>query len=462
MKIKSYIDDYSKQIFTILLILIILLFNLVSHKVVDRYSLKLDMTENALYEFSPVTKKIVSELSSPVTITVFNNEEDFVLMLKEVLQRYTALSPLINLDFADPYENPVLLDSYAVRGVQVQLDDIIVERADRIKSFSMDDMYNFNAGKTDIIGLNAEQQLTSALLYVNDSRIPSAAFTDGHNERPSKALTSLFKDNNYKVTRGNLATILSESPDMLVIAAPSRDFPEDETGLLETYMNSGGNTLIFLEPAAVSFPNLEGFLLRWGIRAGKELVFEEKAYTGNNPINIVPMYEPHLINSYFMNTRLFLTMPSARSLYALENPGTAYDVRTVLSSTPSSYGKKDQRFDQLKKSDGDTPGPFSLVISCEKELEKGESRMVVIGSRNIFADDLMGFSSYGNSEFLVQTLNWLNKVEQSLHIPPKTIHSAPLLIQSGQALILGLITCLIIPLLFFLTGIIIFIRRRRL
>ena len=153
----------SRQIFTVLLILTVLLFNLVSHRAVDRYSLKLDLTENSLYEFSDTTKDLLSLLDSPVRITVFNREEDYVVMLKEVLKRYAALSPLLTLDFSDPYENPVLVDSYAARAVQVQLDSIVVEGSSRVKAFTIEDMYSFNAGKTDIIGLNAEQQLTSAL-----------------------------------------------------------------------------------------------------------------------------------------------------------------------------------------------------------------------------------------------------------------------------------------------------------
>ena len=258
-------------------------------------------------------------------------------------------------------------------------------------------------------------------LYVNNPRIPTAAFTDGHNERPGKALTALFRDNNYEVARGKLSSLLAGDPDILVIAAPSRDFQEDEAELLEAWMNRGGNALIFLEPSTRPFPHLEGFLNHRGIAAGNNLVFEENAYTGNNPVNIVPMYAPHEINRYFMDTRIFLTMPSSRNLFALDNPGTAIDVRTVLSSTPGSYGKQDQRFDSLQRDKGDTPGPFSLVMSSVKELESGESRIVVVGSRSVFADDLMGFSSYGNAEFLVQTLNWINKTEEALHIPPKSI-----------------------------------------
>jgi len=325
-------------------------------------------------------------------------------------------------------------------------------------------MYTFNAGNTKITGLNAEQQLISALYYVNDPVVPVAAFLDGHNERPSNALITLFKDNNFEVVRGNLSSILQKNPDIVIIAAPTRDFLKEDVQLLDIYMNSGGSTLLFAEPAVDRLPRLEDFAKNWGIVLGQELVFESQAFTGNNPVNIVPMYAPHVINRYFMGTRVFLTMPSSRSLHAEPRPGTAYDVSTILNSTPHSYGKKGYQFDQLKKDSLDIDGPFSLAMSSEKEItsDAGVSRFVVIGSKSIFGDDLLSFASYGNAEFIIQTINWLNEKELTMYIPPKKIKSDPLNLLSGQALIIGIVITGFIPLLFFVSGIIVFIRRKKL
>ncbi|WP_168203587.1 GldG family protein [Oceanispirochaeta crateris] len=453
-----------RQIFIILLILVVILINLISHRAVDLYPLKLDLTENALYEFSQTTVDMAASLTNPVRMVVFSKEDDYVVMLREVLKRFAALSPLISLEYVDPYENPVLVDYYASRGIQLKPDDIVLEGALRTRSFSVKDMYSFDAGQTQVTGLNAEQQLTSSLSFINDPIIPVAAFSDGHNERPSESLTALFQNNNYDLLRGSLSSILQEDPDILVVAAPSRDFLVHEVELLTDYMNSGGNALIFLEPSSLSMPHLEGFLTEWGIVPGEELVFEKEAYTGGNPVNVVPMYAPHKINSYFLDARVFLTMPSSRSLYSVSHPGSAIDVRDVLTSTPFSYGKKGYQFSDLLKEDSDPAGPFTLVMSSEKELsgEAARARLVVAGSRNIYGDDLLGFSSYGNAEFLVQTINWLNEKDVSLYIPPKKMQSDPLNLQSRQALLLALIVTAYIPMVFLVWGITVFFKRKRL
>lgn len=458
------LQKYQKPVFVGLLIVVVLLINIIGHKAVDRYSLKLDLTENGLYEFSDVTYMAAASLDKPVKITVFNREEDFVVMLREVLKRFSTLSRYISLTFVDPYENPVLVDYYAGKGVQIQQNDIVFEGSVRTKAYSIEDLYIFNAGKTEITGLNAEQQLISALYYVNNPVVPVAAFVDGHNERPSNTLIALFKDNNLEVVRGNLASVLQRNPNIVIIAAPTRDFLKEDVQLLDRYMNNGGSALLFAEPAVARLPHLENFTKNWGIVLGQELVFEDQAFTGNNPVNIVPMYAPHEINRYFMDTRVFLTMPSSRSLYAEPRPGTAYDVRTVLNSTPHSYGKKGYQFDQLKKESSDIDGPFSLVMSSEKEIiaDTEASRLVVVGSKSIFGDDLLGFTSYGNAEFIIQAINWLNEEELTVYAPPKKIKSDPLNTLSSQALIIGVIITGLIPLLFFVSGIIVFIRRKNL
>jgi gliding motility-associatede transport system auxiliary component len=461
--IKALLKDKSRSVFVVLCIIAFILINIFGHKAVERYNLKLDLTENALYEFSDISSDAALSLNTEVKITVFNREEDYVVMLREVLQRYSSLSSQISLEFIDPYENPVLIDSLAARGIQIHENDILMEGTAREKVFSIEDMYTLNAGRTDITGLNAEQQLTSALYFINDSSVPVAAFSDGHNERPSNALTALFSSNNYDVIRGNLSSVLRDSPDLLIIAAPSRDFLTEDMILLESYMEQGGNTLIFIEPSSVSFPNLEGFLEEWGIIVGEELIFEDQAYTAGNPVNIVPMYAPHMINRYFMETRVFLTMPSSRSLYESPRSGTAYSIKPVLGSTPGSYGKSGYQFSNLDREAMDVEGPFNLVMSSEKTLDDNTvSRLIAVGSMKIYGDDLMGFSSYGNSEFLVQTINWIADEESSIHIPAKKIKADPLNLQSGQILTLAFIICGLIPLAFLAAGILMFIRRKRL
>lgn len=452
-----------RLVFAALSIVIFVLLTAVSHRAVERYGWKLDLTENALYEFSSLTVEAAASLDKPVEITILGTEEDTVVMIREVLKRFASLSPRISLSFVDPYENPVLMDGFFSRGLQVHPGDVVLEGPVRSRVFQLEDFYTTNASKTAVTGLQAEQRLVSALRYTAGAKVPVVGFGDGHNERISAGLSDLFRNNNFELIQGNISSLLKAEPEIIVIAAPSRDFLPEDIDLLEGYARSGGNLMVFLEPSLDPFPRLEAFLKERGIGIGNELVLEEQAFTGNNPVNIVPMYDPHVANRYFMETRIFLTMPSARSLYPLS--AGAYDVRSVLSSTPGSYGKRGFRYESLEREAGDPSGPFSLVLSSERDRSRsgGEpSRMVVLGSRLVYGDDLLGFSSYGNAEFLVQLINWLVPEEASVSIAPKTIASDPLNLQSGTLVLWAILLCGVLPLIALALGIVVFLRRRRL
>jgi len=455
-----------RVLYIFFLVAIVATFHLLNQGLVNKFNLKLDLTENALYKFSDTTYEVIDSLISPVDITVFNSESEYVIILKEILKHYDNTSTKIRLHFVDPYENPVLIDQYLSKGIHIQINDIIIEGANGFQLFPVDDMYFFNSGKTQVVGINAEQKITTALLVVNTENSYTAAFTDGHNERPSEALFKLFSQNSFDILRGTLSRILSSEPNLIILASPERDFRQEEIDLLEEYLNRGGSLMVFREPSLKTLENLDQFLSRWGIIPGERLVFETEAYTSNNPLNIVPMYSPHTINRYFQNTRIFITMPSCRNLRINSEAGSAYDISPVLNSTPDSYGKIGYHFNNSIKDDQDSLGPFYLAISSEKAIYEGDqsgyARIFVAGSRNIYGDDLLLYASYGNADFLVQVINWLSERDLFLSIPSKTIQAPPLNIKRSQALLLGGLVSILIPSLILFYGIAIFIRRRKL
>ncbi|MDX9959029.1 MAG: Gldg family protein, partial [Spirochaetia bacterium] len=148
---------------------------------------------------------------------------------------YAELSGHITVSYQDPFSNPKLVDSFLQRGTRIIQNDLAIESGGAFKRFSIEDMYIFNEAKTAATGIRAEQQLTSAILQLQDSRVPIVRFTDGHNEAPSEALFGLFSQNNYQTERLTMAiTALDQSTDLLVIASPARDFSIQETVALDT------------------------------------------------------------------------------------------------------------------------------------------------------------------------------------------------------------------------------------
>jgi ABC-2 type transport system permease protein len=470
-----------KTLLVLVLIALGLVMNGTARLAVDRYSLKLDLTDSKLYQLSSTTNQAVGQLTSPVSITVFGNEQEYPVMLREMIAGYERLSQYISVSYQDPFSNPKLVDSFLQRGTRIIQNDLVIESGGAFRRFSIEDMYIFNEAKTAATGVRAEQQMTSAILQMQDSRVPVVRFTDGHNETPSDALFGLFSRNNYQTERITMAiSPLDHATDLLVIASPTRDFSVQETVALDSYLNQGGSLMVFIAPSDNPLPNLSAFMERWGIVFGDGIVFEPRAYISDNRVNLVPMYGQHEINVYFGDKRYFMLMPSARPLRPADNPSYDLDVMTALSSTPEAYSRTTVSSGSQEKLAGDTTGPFSLAMTTTKDV-KGflgaaaaiqapggkkppqplQARIFAAGSASIYADDVLGMSTFANSDFLVQTINWLNPERTAVNIPAKTIAPPPLGILPAEAAATGFILTGMIPLLILATGLIVAIRRRR-
>ncbi|MCF7941604.1 MAG: GldG family protein [Spirochaetia bacterium] len=439
---------------------LVVIMNLLATTATDRFSLTFDMTDSGLYELSQTTMEVTGLLTEPVTITVFSDEADYTPMIRELLSRYRAASSLLNVRYRDPFSDPLLVDTYEQQGFTINQYDLIIEGSQRIRQLRIDDLFSFNSAKTEVTGLRAEQQLTGALLYVNDDSVSRIIFTDGHNERPSQSLIELFTGSNYEVQRSAIGiTGLDQMTDAVVIADPSRDFSEQEISQLEQYLSGGGNVMVFSGPSAVRLTRLERLLESWGIILGNESIYEPDAHISDNPGAIVPMYARHPVNTFFGDNRYFLIMPSSRSLYRTEQVSFDITVLGLLTSTPYAYGKASPERTTTEQEADDPSGSFFLALSADKAGDGGS--LIVIGSSAVSADDLLGMSSYANADFILQSAAWMTENEQTVRIPEKRISPPHLAILTREALIIGSFITLVLPISLLAAGFIITSRRRR-
>ena len=99
-----------------LAVLLMVLANLCAALMTDRLGAKFDLTENKLYALSDTTMEIIGNLETPVTIQVFNNRTDFLILIREILDRYQRGGNMITVRYADPYANPRLVQGYKDEG----------------------------------------------------------------------------------------------------------------------------------------------------------------------------------------------------------------------------------------------------------------------------------------------------------------------------------------------------------
>ena len=80
----------------------------------NRYNKSFDSTANKRFSLSDQTDKLVKGLKSDVKLTYWDRSSGFP-QAKDVLGRYTALSPKVKVDYIDPTAKPQLARSAGVR-----------------------------------------------------------------------------------------------------------------------------------------------------------------------------------------------------------------------------------------------------------------------------------------------------------------------------------------------------------
>ena len=191
----------------IMVVIAVIAVNFLIDYLSDRYMLQLDMTNSDLYEITDETSQMLRTLDEPITCTVLcaeiNYEEnDTLYQVREVLRRYEILSEgKFTVQYIDANLNPALWDKYNALG-DLSTGDLVIEGSKRYRRLSPSDLYEYqtdsSTGKKYLVGLKAEQNLTSAILYVIADKVPKAAYIQGHQEVTAmEKMDALLKTCNY-------------------------------------------------------------------------------------------------------------------------------------------------------------------------------------------------------------------------------------------------------------------------
>ena len=193
----------------IMVVIAVIAVNFLIDYLSDRYMLQLDMTNSDLYEITDETSQMLRTLDEPITCTVLcaeiNYEEnDTLYQVREVLRRYEILSEgKFTVQYIDANLNPALWDKYNALG-DLSTGDLVIEGSKRYRRLSPSDLYEYqtdsSTGKKYLVGLKAEQNLTSAILYVIADKVPKAAYIQGHQEVTAmEKMDALLKTCNYEL-----------------------------------------------------------------------------------------------------------------------------------------------------------------------------------------------------------------------------------------------------------------------
>jgi ABC-type uncharacterized transport system involved in gliding motility auxiliary subunit len=450
-----------------------------------KYYKRFDWTGSQLYSLSDKTKKVLQGLNQDVDFVVFmspDQQRDLYQPTNELLQRYGAASRRVHVKFLDLEKNPLEAQSLSQRyGVQTQ-GVVVASGSDKrvIASADLADI-DSTSGEPRISGYKGEQLFTGAILQLSERHKPKILFTTGHGEHSlddqggnglALAQQILGRDNFDLSEWASLGQAgVPAGTDLLVIAGPTSSFVQPELDAFSAYLDNGGRMLALLDPTlapagaegGLAKTNFEGWLARYGIKAGQDIVVDPTAilpFFGPETI-FIKSYGEHPITKPFAGAGVPVLMSLVRSMAGGSAPGIK--VTELLRTAPQGWGETDlAHLDRAGKDAADVAGPVPVGVVAESTLTapgKKSMRLAVFGDSDFATNQLLQ-ANQPNALLLANTLNWLVEREALLGIPPKKTEQVRLTLTGDEIRKVYLMAALL-PILAVALGGYVFSRRRR-
>ncbi len=452
-------------ILTVVFIAILVVLNLI----VGTLDLKLDLTKEKLFSLDQQTLDVLKSLDKEISIYALYAKGNEPLEFKEILDRYSNNSKFINIELIDPIKNPTFAKQFDKEGQGLSQGSIIFANEDNslYKIVSTYDLFNYNyeTGRAD--SLKAEQAFTNAIVYVSGGELPKVYFTEGHEEIDLMSVRNVLEKENYITDSIDLfISDIGEDVDLLVISSPNRDFDSTEIEKLDDYFDKGGRAIFLFDPNKANLSNLENYLQEWGLAINKDIVIEgdtDKFY--QMPTFIFPELQSHTILSSLTSKNLKLLIPQATSLNILFEENRGIKLTSLLKSSTNSWGKVNFESQNIQEEEGDFSGPLDIAVAITRpnygDTTK-ETKIIVTGNSQFLRDQVLNMQGIANLDFFLNSLNWTQDTEDKISIRPKSMRPEMLTMTYKQVIINAILVVIIIPLIIFVMGGVVWFRRRHL
>ncbi len=479
------------SIVTLVVIIIAFLTNIVLNIIVEKFPVKIDLTNEGIYNLSKETNDYLVKLENNVEIIVLEEENAISDLMNEPLKNYTRLTSKISIKYVNVNKNPLFLSSRGIKSIEQDTAMIVYNPENkRFKTITSAGMFATDptTGQTNNDEFTLESSLTSAILYVSKKEINVAYFVEGHGETYSTVLEDLLIENGYEIKKVNLLTLkdFEENAKYMFINAPTKDLSEDDILKVNNFLNNsdklGRNAFIFADVRANTIPILNNYLQTdWGIKIENKIIMEIQDNVGY--INTSQGQLPVMLSEYSnaelgkdlvaSKTPMLTILSNTKPITIIEKEKGSISTTPLVSTTKDAFLKDiDSDFKEIEfeKKEGDPSGVFDIVtISTKSGFDQDAGKELksnlIVGGTTSLSDEFLSISNAGNADYFLNILRKVSGLESpaQINILPKYIGSPPLKIESNTIfIVISVIIIFIIPILLLSTGIFLWLRRRHL
>lgn len=425
-----------------------------------------DVTTNRLYSLTDETKKIISSLEEDIQLYVLANENQADSTLDATLKKYADLSSHVKVSYVDPAVNPKFFTKYT--DSDLSFNSIIAESSKRYKVIDYSDIYqtqlDYSTYSSVVTGYDGEGRLTSAIAYVTSDDMPKMYLLEGHGEAVFDAnfIAAIEKENiEYETINLMNYDAVPDDASCVISYAPSSDFSQDDTEKMLNYMDKGGNVFLIAGYTENEMANFRKLLAFYGVEATRGYVIEgDRNCYYQNPYFLLPQIVYDDITQSAYDSGNYVFVPGALGLTVKERDDVAV-VRLLLTSE-DSYARNDMESSAgYEKQDGDQEGPFAAGVKCERTVGDTTSNAVIFSCKELFTSDADAMVAGTNLRLFTSAIGSFADHNVSVSIPVKSYEISTLTIAQNSILLLALFTTVVIPLVFLISGFMIWLGRRK-
>ncbi len=416
----------------------------------------------AQFTLTSQTKKVLSELETPVEVLAFfepsNPYGGFIMNL---LNEYQNYSDQLSVTTIDPDEHPDQANQYNIS----IYPSVVFESQDRVRLVIPQEIF-VQVGEQIIA--EAEHPFTSAILEVTGTVQKKVYFLTGHGENSINADYSYVRDglldNLYKVAPLNLILTPSIPNDAtaLIIAGPQKLLTSGEVEILENYLENDGWLMILTNPE--SPPQINQLLSSWGVEVGDGTVIDPSSHVAPNKHMPLVTWQ----RNFFGMPEIYF--PGATAIIPQKEVADTIEMLPLLWTSQDSWLEKD--FDLLKEPEFDEgidlKGPLALGVLIatvpaagveEEPPEEYEgTRLVVIGDSDFASNQ--HFYNGNNSDLFLNSVEFLTAGKELISIERKVLPFRRLVVDQEAANFIRISSIGLLPLIVLLVGGVIWWRRR--
>ncbi|MBQ8562548.1 MAG: Gldg family protein, partial [Firmicutes bacterium] len=343
--------------------------------------------------------------------------------------------------------------------------------------------YTEDGGYAMSTSFNGEGALTSAIHYVISEEETLLYLLEGHGEQElSSGFREFIEDANISMDNLNLLTEggVPADCDCLVVNGPSVDVSRAEAEILGEYLEDGGRMLLMTACLEEELPNLAGVMKEYGVSQTKGMIVEgNRNYCIQSYANyLLPEVLNHEITEPLVSSGYLVLVPLAQGLKIDEEAAgeTGTEISVLLQTSSDAYSKVSwANAETAEASAGDivTEEGFPLGVAISRQqTEDGETdggardgqetRIVWCTSTYLGNDQMNESVSGANYDLLMNSLNWICQMEDSITIHAKSLSETYLTLTAAQTLRWSVVLVVLVPLAFIVAGIVMWRKRRKL